>query len=63
MTAQIPKCEKGRSFNSALKMTIGPAVDKVKTIWAETKYDGIRYVLDRFSKDLTICEDLHVGLS
>jgi ATP-dependent DNA ligase len=44
-TAQIPKCEKGRSIESALKMIAGPEGRKTKEIWAETKYDGERLVL------------------
>lgn len=39
---QIPKCEKGRSIASALKMVAGAEARRTKTIWAETKYDGER---------------------
>ncbi|KAJ9104309.1 hypothetical protein QFC20_004591 [Naganishia adeliensis] len=42
VNVEIPKCEKGRSIESALKMIAGPHGRKTKEIWAETKYDGER---------------------
>ncbi|GHJ90147.1 hypothetical protein NliqN6_6549 [Naganishia liquefaciens] len=39
---EIPKCEKGRSIESALKMIAGKEGRNTRTIWAETKYDGER---------------------
>lgn len=42
ISLQIPKCEKGRSIESALKMIAGKEGRKTRTIWAETKYDGER---------------------
>ncbi len=41
----IPKCEKGRSIDSALKMAVGGKNARMRredAIWAETKYDGFR---------------------
>ncbi|KAJ9107714.1 hypothetical protein QFC21_001174 [Naganishia friedmannii] len=56
---EIPKCEKGRSIESALKMIAGPNGYKTKEIWAETKYDGERMQIHVWIQNGTPCVKIY----
>ncbi|KAJ9121395.1 hypothetical protein QFC24_004733 [Naganishia onofrii] len=56
---EIPKCEKGRSIQSALKMIAGPNGYKTKQVWAETKYDGERMQIHVWMQDGEPCVKIY----